>query len=122
MTQPVFTALTLRDGSPARDAWTFAPGVVPLNHGSFGAVADPVIAAQRALQVESDQSAVGWFPLLPARTRAARERVAGFVGADPGDTVFVPNASAGATVVFNALRLSPGDEILVTDQDRKSVV
>ncbi|MFZ4841545.1 aminotransferase class V-fold PLP-dependent enzyme [Mycetocola saprophilus] len=122
MNLPLLSPFTLADGTPARAAWAFAPGVVPLNHGSFGAVASPVIAAQRELQRTAELSAVGWFPFAAERTRLAREAVAGFVGASPADTVFVPNASAGATVVLNALRLAAGDEILVTDHGYSAVL
>ncbi|BDZ40286.1 aminotransferase class V-fold PLP-dependent enzyme [Microbacterium suwonense] len=56
-----------------------------------------------------------WFPRIAERMREARERTAPFVGAAAGDSAFVPNASAAATVVYNALRLDADDEILVTD-------
>lgn len=105
----------LRSGESARDAWPLDPAIVHLNHGSFGAVPRRVIARQDELRREGDLSPVGWFPRVPEHTAAARTRVAPFVGAAADDTVFTPNASAAATVVFNSLRLEPGDEILVTD-------
>ncbi|MFK3677774.1 aminotransferase class V-fold PLP-dependent enzyme [Microbacterium sp. NPDC090218] len=107
--------LRLRSFDRARDAWPLDPTIVHLNHGSFGAVPTPVVAHQDALRREADRSPVGWFPRIGEYVREARERVAPFVGARPDDSVFVPNASAAATVVYNALRLSEGDEILVTD-------
>lgn len=122
MPLPLFPPVIFRDGTPARDAWNFAPGIVPLNHGSYGAVSTPVITAQRALQETSERSAIGWFPHIQTHTKNAREHIAGFVGADPADAVFVPNASAGATVVLNALRLSATDEILVTDHGYGAVL
>ncbi|MFS0910652.1 aminotransferase class V-fold PLP-dependent enzyme [Microbacterium sp. 179-I 3D2 NHS] len=100
----------------ARDAWPLDPAVVHLNHGSFGAVPTAVVAEQDALRRQADLSPVEWFPRIAERVRAARERTAPFVGARPEDSVFVPNASAAATVVYNALRLEWDDEILVTDQ------
>ncbi len=107
--------VTLRSGIAARDAWPLDPQVVHLNHGSFGAVPSEVMAIQDALRRRGDRNPVDWFPRVPELVGRARQRIAGFVGADPGDTAFVTNASAGATVVFNSLRLEPGDEILVTD-------
>lgn len=105
----------LRSGIAARDAWPLDPEVVHLNHGSFGAVMNEVVAVQDALRLRADRNPVDWFPRVPELVGHARERIAGFVGADPADTAFVTNASAGATVVFNSLRLDAGDEILVTD-------
>ncbi|PRB01543.1 aminotransferase class V-fold PLP-dependent enzyme [Microbacterium sp. MYb64] len=99
----------------ARDAWPLDPRIVHLNHGSFGAVPSEVVALQDALRREADLSPVGWFPRIAEKVEAARAEVAPFVGADAADTAFVPNASAAATVVYNALQLDHDDEILVTD-------
>ncbi|KQZ24092.1 aminotransferase class V-fold PLP-dependent enzyme [Microbacterium sp. Root553] len=117
MPAPVFPApLTLNSGLRARDAWPLDPDVIHLNHGSFGAVPTAVVAQQDALRRRADLSPVEWFPRIAERVQAARERTAPFVGARAEDSAFVPNASAAATVVYNALQLSAGDEILVTDQ------
>ena len=116
MPDPLFPApLTLKSGIRAREAWPLDPEVVHLNHGSFGAVPSAVVAHQDALRRRADLSPVEWFPRISERVREARERTAPFVGARPDDSVFVPNASAAATVVYNALQLEAGDEILVTD-------
>ena len=106
----------LRSFDRARDAWPLDPTIVHLNHGSFGAVPTAVVAHQDALRRLADLSPVEWFPRIPERVRAAREQTAPFVGARAEDSAFVPNASAAATVVYNALRLEADDEILVTDQ------
>jgi len=99
----------------ARDAWPLDPAIVHLNHGSFGAVPTEVGAVQDELRREADRSPIGWFPRIAEKVAAARDDVAAFVGADRADAAFVPNASAAATVVYNALRLDRDDEILVTD-------
>lgn len=116
MTATEFPApLRLRSFARARDAWPLDPNIIHLNHGSFGAVPIPVVAHQNALRQHADLSPVEWFPRVAERLRAAREHTAPFVGATADDSVFVPNASAAATIVYNALRLDVGDEILVTD-------
>lgn len=99
----------------ARDAWPLDPTIVHLNHGSFGAVPTEVVALQDALRREADLSPIGWFPRIAEKVAAARAETAPFIGADPADTAFIPNASAAATVVYNALQLDADDEILVTD-------
>lgn len=110
-----FAPVRLKSGTLARDAWSLAPELVHLNHGSFGAVPNEVTEYQRSLHRHADRSPVGWFPRIAEYVAHARELAAPFVGAAADDTVFVPNASAAATVVFNSLRLDVGDEILVTN-------
>lgn len=107
--------LLLADGTPAGRAWSLDPDLKHLNHGSFGAV--PLVAQERQelLRVEMERSPVVWFPALPERLAATRARLAAFLRVDAGDLALVPNASAGASVVFAALTLRPGGEIVVTD-------
>ncbi|WP_243229447.1 aminotransferase class V-fold PLP-dependent enzyme [Microbacterium sp. CIAB417] len=105
----------LASGARARDAWPLDPDIVHLNHGSFGAVPTEVVRHQDELRAQADRSPVGWFPRIAERVAQARSAVAPFVGAEAEDAVFVPNASAAATVVFNSLTLDADDEILVTD-------
>ncbi|MFI8165703.1 aminotransferase class V-fold PLP-dependent enzyme [Streptomyces sp. NPDC085931] len=107
--------LLLADGRPADRAWSLDPALKHLNHGSFGAV--PLVAQERQelLRAEMERSPVVWFPALPQRLAATRVELADFLRVDAGDLALVPNASAGASVVYAALTLPPGGEILVTD-------
>ncbi|MGC5038660.1 aminotransferase class V-fold PLP-dependent enzyme [Streptomyces sp. DT190] len=107
--------LLLADGRPADRAWSLDPALKHLNHGSFGAV--PLVAQERQalLRAEMERSPVVWFPALPQRLAATRVELAAFLRADAGDLALVPNASAGASVVYSALALRPRAEILVTD-------
>ncbi|MEU6139631.1 aminotransferase class V-fold PLP-dependent enzyme [Streptomyces sp. NPDC047081] len=107
--------LLLTDGRPAAGAWSLDPALRHLNHGSFGAV--PLVAQERqaALRAEMERSPVVWFPALPQRIAAARIELAAFLDVDAGDLALVPNASAGASVVYAALDRRRGGEIVVTD-------
>lgn len=107
--------LLLADGRPAASAWSLDPAQKHLNHGSFGAV--PVVAQERqnALRAEMERSPVVWFPALPQRIAAARVELAAFLEVAPDDLALVPNASAGASVVYAGLTRSRGGEIVVTD-------
>ena len=99
-----------------RAHWSLDPAVTFLNHGSFGACPIPVLAAQVALRAELEREPVQFFlhrlePLLDG----ARGALASFVGADPDDLAFLPNATAGVSTVVRSIALSAGDELLTTD-------
>ena len=107
--------LTLGDGRPATAGWTLDPTKRHINHGSFGAV--PIVAQehQQALRREMEAAPLTWFPALPAKVGAARVGIADFLGASVDQLAMVPNASAGASVVFSSLPVQGGLEIIVTD-------
>ncbi|MEV0186111.1 aminotransferase class V-fold PLP-dependent enzyme [Streptomyces sp. NPDC050625] len=107
--------LLLADGRPADRAWSLDPALKHLNHGSFGAV--PLVAQERqeVLRTEMECSPVVWFPALPQRLATTRLELAAFLRVSAGDLALVPNASAGASVVYAALTRRRGGEIVVTD-------
>ncbi len=96
--------------------WTLDPAVAFLNHGSYGAAPRVVLAAQQAWRDRMEAEPVRFFShdLEPAMD-AARDALGDFVGADPDDLAFVPNATAGFNTVLRSLRFAPGDELLTTD-------
>ncbi|WP_256104564.1 aminotransferase class V-fold PLP-dependent enzyme [Streptomyces sp. ODS05-4] len=107
--------LRLPDGRPAADAWSLDPAVRHLNHGSFGAVPRAAQQAQHSLRDEMNAHPGLWFPELPERVAKARAAVARFLRAAPDELALVPNASAGASVLYGCLPDRPGGEIVVTD-------
>ena len=101
---------------PSRQEWPLDSRVTFLNHGSFGSCPRPVLARQvefrRRLEKQPIQFLVNDLePLLDA----ARAALASFVGAEPEDLVFVPNATAGVNTVIRSLDFDRGDELLITD-------
>jgi len=95
--------------------WGLDPSVVYLNHGSFGACPTAVMALQTALRQEMEREPVDFLSAtLPVRLDAARDALAHFLGAEPADLVFVPNATAGVNAVLRSLSFEPRDEVLVT--------
>ena len=98
--------------------WGLDPSIVFLNHGSFGACPLPVLEAQQRLREHIEREPVRFFVReLEERLDAARRELAALVGADPGDLVFVPNATYAVNSVLRSLEMKTGDELLTTDHE-----
>jgi isopenicillin-N epimerase len=97
-------------------AWALDPDLAYLNHGSFGAVPRAVMEYRAALLDRIELDSVRFFAFdLPDLLTDAREKAAGFIGADPDGFAFVSNATAGVNTALRAAPIGPGEEILVTD-------
>jgi isopenicillin-N epimerase len=99
-------------------AWRLDPTVTFLNHGSFGACPEPVMAAQAAWRDRIEADPVRFFSReLEGYLDAARTTLGAFLGGDPDGIAFVPNATSAVSVVLGSLRFSPDDELLTTDHE-----
>jgi isopenicillin-N epimerase len=80
--------------------WQLDPEVAFLNHGSFGACPEPVLAAQRELRDRLERQPVAFMDrVLPGLLDDVRRRVGAFLGADPDGLAFVTNATTGVNAV-----------------------
>ncbi|MEM8603645.1 MAG: aminotransferase class V-fold PLP-dependent enzyme [Cyanobacteria bacterium P01_H01_bin.121] len=96
--------------------WALDPNVIYLNHGSYGACPQPVLAYQSQLRTQLEAQPTHFFkdelePLLDQ----ARYELAQFLGATASDLVFVPNATTGVNTVLRSLPWQAGDQILMTN-------
>ena len=92
------------------------PAVSYLNHGGCGVVPISVQRAQQRLRDETEANPVKFYAQgLLGRIIHTRRHLATFLGADPDGSALVPNATAGVSIVLGSLRLSAGDEVLLTD-------
>src|SRR5688500_17903787 len=95
--------------------WLLDPEVVFLNHGSFGATPIEVLDYQSELRDRMERQPVTFLvDELEFLLDRAKERVGTFLGADPEDLAFVPNATTGFNAVLRSLTFKTGDELLVT--------
>ncbi len=104
--------------SSFEELWSLDRSVTFLNHGSFGACPKAVLSAQQRLREQLENEPLRffgreWEKLLDD----ARRKLAGFVGADVEDLVFVPNATTGVNCVLRSLVFHPEDEILTTNHE-----
>jgi isopenicillin-N epimerase len=100
----------------ARLLFSLDPGVMHLNHGSFGAVPLSVQRTHHRLREEAEANPSHFFDRgLSDRIAHARRFLAGFLGADPDGTALVGNVTAGTAIVLQSLGLRAGDEIVTTD-------
>lgn len=116
--EPVLTP----EGRPALTDWSLSPGVRHINHGSFGAVPTAALRAQRNLLTVMDSNPCDWFMDMAARVAPARCAIADYLGSQPEETALVPNASAGASVVYNNVPAWHGMQILTTDHTYGAVL
>ena len=105
---------------PAADpaSWMLDPTIVFLNHGSFGACPRVVLEFQHEVRSRLERQPVHFYVRqLEGLLDQARGALAGFVGCDPQDLVFVPNATSGVNTVLRSWTWKPGDELLTTDHE-----
>jgi isopenicillin-N epimerase len=98
--------------------WKLDPTVTFLNHGSYGACPEPVLAAQRTWRDRMEAEPVRFMErVLPEALAEARLRIGAFLGADPAGLAFVPNATTGVNTILRSLHFEAGDELLTTDHE-----
>ncbi|MFL5680749.1 MAG: aminotransferase class V-fold PLP-dependent enzyme [Chloroflexota bacterium] len=103
--------------------WSLDPNITFLNHGSFGACPEPVLAVQSEWRARVEREPVAVLGReLETLLGAAREEIGRFLGADADDLAFVPNATTGVNTVLRSLSFEAGDELLTTDHDYNAVI
>ncbi|KAL1412461.1 hypothetical protein Q8F55_000206 [Vanrija albida] len=94
--------------------WSFRPGYVNLNHGSYGSTPNDVRIARDKLG-DHIEGAPDAFNRLEVEKLIAksREAVAPLINADADDVVLVPNATHGVNTVISNTDWVDGDIIVV---------
>jgi isopenicillin-N epimerase len=103
------------DDTGLRGEFLLDPDVTFLNHGSFGACPRSVFARYQEWQLELEREPVLFLARrLEGLLAEARAALGAYVGADPDDLVFIPNATSGVNIAAWPLGLTAGDEVLST--------
>jgi isopenicillin-N epimerase len=103
--------------------WLLDPAITFLNHGSFGACPRPVLEVQREWRDRLEAEPVRFLAReLGGGLAAVRDKLGGFIGADPDDLAMVTNVTAAANAVLRSLQFQPGDEILATDHEYNAIL
>lgn len=98
--------------------WKLEPNIKFLNHGSFGACPIPILEYQQQIREQIEQQPVRFFRLeLEELLDNARIKLASFIGANPDNLAFIPNATTGINTVLRSLSFNSDDEILITNHE-----
>ena len=101
-----------------KDLFLLDPGIVFLNHGSYGATPKPVFEAYQGWQLRLERQPVlflgrEFYQLI----KESRQVLGNYLNASADDLVYIPNATHGVNIVARSLDLSPDDEILTSDHE-----
>ena len=101
-----------------RSQFLLEPEVIFLNHGSFGATPRPVLEEYQVWQRRLEAQPVRFLARESQENfRATREVLAAYLGADPANLVYIPNATFGVNIVARSFDLQAGDEILTSNHE-----
>lgn len=104
--------------SSLKEYFLLDPGVVFLNHGSFGAAPKPVLNAYQSWQLRLERQPVLFLGReLDSLLLESRIALGKYLNADADDLVYIPNATHGVNIIARSLNLKAGDEILTSDHE-----
>lgn len=104
--------------SSLKEYFLLDPGVIFLNHGSYGATPKPVFEAYQNWQRRLEHQPVLFLGReLPHLLRESRVTLGNYLNAYADDLVYIPNATHGVNIVAHSLQLKPEDEILTSDHE-----
>ena len=103
------------EGHAALGQFQLGPGLIHLNHGSYGAVPKVVQAEQDRWRARMEADATGFFQhVYPGEVRRMAGVAADQFGGKADDWVFCENATAAVNAVLGSFPLELDDEILTT--------
>ncbi len=103
---------------PIKELFLLDREVIFLNHGSFGATPRPVFTDYQHWQLLLEKQPVQFLARdIFKYLQGSRQRLAEYLGANPSDLVFVPNATFAVNIIARSLKLAPGDEVIISNHE-----
>ncbi|MEM8662720.1 MAG: aminotransferase class V-fold PLP-dependent enzyme [Pseudomonadota bacterium] len=103
-------------GDAAKPLWPLEPGMIFLNHGSYGATPRTVLDVQRVWRDRLEAQPCQFInAIAPGAIREAAGALAQFLGAEDEDLVFVENTTQGINAILRSMQFAAEDEVVVTD-------
>jgi isopenicillin-N epimerase len=104
--------------SSPRDLFLLDRDIVFLNHGSFGAVPEPVFREYQRWQHELERQPVEFLGRRHNELmHTARAALGDYLGTDAANLVYTQNVTISVNIVARSLELGPGDEVLASDHE-----
>jgi selenocysteine lyase/cysteine desulfurase len=101
----------------SRDLFAATEKYAYLNHAAVGVLPRPTREALHAfVDAHADGGVMGVFP-YETRMDEFRERIARFIGAQPGTIAVLRNTGDGANAIAGGVRWQPGDELILPDNE-----
>jgi selenocysteine lyase/cysteine desulfurase len=100
-----------------RKHYLFQDGLIMMNNGTVGPMPEPVMNTLTASFQIQCTTPCEVYNTFGARREEVRNKVARFVGADPGEIVLTRNTTEGMNFVANGLDMEAGDEVLMSDME-----
>ncbi|HVC32626.1 MAG TPA: aminotransferase class V-fold PLP-dependent enzyme [Chloroflexota bacterium] len=110
------------DLAAVREAYPILREMAYFNTGTYGIMAEPVLAGylENLARFERRGMAAG-EPLLRDQIQRSRERIAERVNASSTEIALSGNATDGVAFVTAGLEWSPGDEVIISDQEHPAM-
>lgn len=101
----------------SRDLFAATEKYAYLNHAAVGVLPRPTREALHAfVDAHATGGVMGVFP-YELRMQEYRERIASFIGAQPGSIAVLRNTGDGANVIAGGVRWKAGDELILPDNE-----
>jgi isopenicillin-N epimerase len=99
------------------------PGVVMLNHASFGLATSALLARAAAIRSELESEPVAMLTgHLDARLPEVLAATAGWLGLEPARCALTVNATSGAAALTRSLPLGTGDDVVILRAEYPSIL
>ena len=109
------------DVARVRDAYPILREMAYFNTGTYGIMAEPVLAGYLQNIARFERRGMAESGSLHRQIEAARERLAARINAQPEEIALTGNATDGVTYVAEGLSWSPGDEVIISDQEHPAM-